>query len=1056
MMTKMNEVKVQIPNLLAGWHLMTRAGVPKWTHVQIKALCQGELEYEKVQKALMKMFGGDHKPNTKDLRTGGKDETFYEEEWEVYDDEKAYEMTEEYDWPEEEAYEADEDEEWPEELDEAYDQCDEAYISYLESRRRMRELALSRGFYPVVAIPPDDNGGGRSSWKGGGDGWRMVHSRAWTPELKDQDVHISNIVEKAMVNKEPLYFELYVDGGNLAMELASRPNVTVATFSLPEWDFSKKDVRKTFLELLRSERPHFVWLAPPCTKWSTMQNLAARSPEAKEKLEADRQWEEENHLEFSADVSDVCDDEDIGFGLEQPHWAASWSTKALNRMNDNLVDAICDRCRTGLVYKNEGQVMGKVKKTTRIRTGSHHLFRALDLPCQCRCEHVHMDGKSKALKSMQNYEAGFTRRAADAIMMEMEEKWRQREMVRIFVSEELEEMEVEQMEKEMKKNQVTDEEKALMKTHGKKAWQVVNKLHRQLGHPSNDKLCKALKDANFPTEVIQVAKTYECGNCSSDAQRKLAKPGSLPQASHFNELMEVDTYHVKWQDKRIRILAAIDVFSRYEINCLLQQETEEEELAALENQWFNIFGAPAKLRTDSSGAHMSQRFQQRLNDYGVKLLLVPKEAHHKMGIVERLHAVRRLQLLKLLRDRPEVDLKLAIAVSCQQRNRLRSIHGSSPSQIVFGSTPNHPTGLMDEPHDPRPDYESAIQEDHSLRHAAATAFYAANHDATLRRALLARPRAPPPEVQVGDWAYYWRSGDEKLQIQRWRGPAIVCMLEPQPNTTTTSCIWLAHGSSLVRAAAEHVRPENPREKAHRLELVPDSVAAGPLTHQLQKALHPVRGPIRFLNLGAPASSHASPTPAPPAEHPESQTFPAVPDVEMDEPNDETQAIAENTAAAEPHAAQNAAAAEPHAAQNAAAAERHAAQNAAAAKTHAAQNAAAAEPHAAQSAAAAEPQQEKEPKGHEERQGAKDRSRSPQMRDERAMAFQSYNLARQLDGMKPVSEDDPRFMAHMKALEAEDEELLAESLNEKHMSAEDRAAFDHAQDKALRVIRAKKL
>ena len=162
-------------------------------------------------------------------------------------------------------------------------------------------------------------------------------------------------------------------------------------------------------------------------------------------------------------------------------------------------------------------------------------------------------------------------------------------------------------------------------------------------------------------------------------------------------------------------LPSLDLYLRlatslsYEAYCLLQQEAEEEELAALENQWFNIFGAPAKLRTDSSGTHMSQRFQQRLNDYGVKLLLVPKEAHHNMGIVERLHAVRRLQLLKLLRDRPEVDLKLAIAVSCQQRNRLRSIHGSSPSQIVFGSTPNHPTGLMDEPHDPRPDYESAIQ-----------------------------------------------------------------------------------------------------------------------------------------------------------------------------------------------------------------------------------------------------------------------------------------------------------------------------------------------------------
>lgn len=59
--------------------------------------------------------------------------------------------------------------------------------------------------------------------------------------------------------------------------------------------------------------------------------------------------------------------------------------------------------------------------------------------------------------------------------------------------------------------------------------------------------------------MIQVAKTYECGNCSSDVQRKLAKPGSLPQATHFNELVEVDTFHVKWNDKRIHILGAIDI-----------------------------------------------------------------------------------------------------------------------------------------------------------------------------------------------------------------------------------------------------------------------------------------------------------------------------------------------------------------------------------------------------------------------------------------------------------------------------------------------------------------
>ena len=37
--------------------------MPKWTHLQVKSLCGGTLSYVKVSQALLKMFGGDHKPN---------------------------------------------------------------------------------------------------------------------------------------------------------------------------------------------------------------------------------------------------------------------------------------------------------------------------------------------------------------------------------------------------------------------------------------------------------------------------------------------------------------------------------------------------------------------------------------------------------------------------------------------------------------------------------------------------------------------------------------------------------------------------------------------------------------------------------------------------------------------------------------------------------------------------------------------------------------------------------------------------------------------------------
>ena len=80
----------------------------------------------------------------------------------------------------EEAYEAFEyekdDDTIPEELEESIDQADEAYVSCVESRKRMFELALSRGFYPVVALGPDfersgsrfPKGDGKGKWKSGG------------------------------------------------------------------------------------------------------------------------------------------------------------------------------------------------------------------------------------------------------------------------------------------------------------------------------------------------------------------------------------------------------------------------------------------------------------------------------------------------------------------------------------------------------------------------------------------------------------------------------------------------------------------------------------------------------------------------------------------------------------------------------------------------------------------------------------------------------------------------------------------------------------------------
>ena len=169
MLRKLKELQVDIPPLLAGWHLLQRSGVPRWTHVhQVKAMCDGDMSVDRVSSALIRMFGGNSKPNAKDsilkgeihymdaehedFEDYGHDDVYYQE-----DDGYAYGFDPDYDDTIDEVeYTGEADEDVPQELDEASLAMEDADT---HSRKKMRELALSRGFYPVVAIGMDDNGG---------------------------------------------------------------------------------------------------------------------------------------------------------------------------------------------------------------------------------------------------------------------------------------------------------------------------------------------------------------------------------------------------------------------------------------------------------------------------------------------------------------------------------------------------------------------------------------------------------------------------------------------------------------------------------------------------------------------------------------------------------------------------------------------------------------------------------------------------------------------------------------------------------------------------------
>ena len=175
---------------------------------------------------------------------------------------------------------------------------------------------------------------------------------------------------------------------------------------------------------------------------------------------------------------------------------------------------------------------------------------------------------------------------------------------------------------------------------------------------------------------------------------------------------------------------------------------------------------------------MSQRLKDFCTACNVKWQLIPDGAHHRLGALERNHAVRREQLAIFMDKNPETDMKHAVVLTCAARNRLHNARGFSPVQRVFGTTPHMP-GSLDEEYftvgeQSMRTEESAILDDMRMRQDACEAYHQANLSEKLRATMLARSRPVRRQYALGEWVYYWRTAkDSKLVKAHWHGPGMV-------------------------------------------------------------------------------------------------------------------------------------------------------------------------------------------------------------------------------------------------------------------------------------------
>ena len=591
-------------------------------------------------------------------------------------------------------------------------------------------------------------------------------------------------------------WEIYCGGTSRVSEMADLYGMEVERFGLDTgWDFDDPSHRRALLRRLRDEAPDEVFLAPTCGPWSQMQNLAAQTASQREALQELRQWHHDVHLTFVKIIYLHQIDHGRHAHLEQPAFAMSWKTQALKSLPGWWSQF--DQCMYGCMCLHADGRWLPARKSTVVLTSKKAMFDALSLVCDGQHEHCPLEGTAPGLgrrtSYMEDYQPHLASVIAGALVIdENPQQWEHA----LAVGD---------------RRQLTGELIKLRAVHAQEAVRVVQRLHRNLGHPTTEQLLLLLESRGASHQVLQAARDFRCVACQRYRKPNSAAPAAVPTAKDFNQQVQADVLWIKDKETKYPILSMVDVGTRFQAACLIRGESSEFLIGALEKCWIRHFGVPRQLHTDEGRGWLGDPFQKWTTDKMIEHLVAPGEAHERLGLVERRHSILRKAIEVYTHDlglSGTSGIKEALVYVVPQINNTTNVAGFSPAQWVLGYQPHVPGDLLADGLGPQHlDGNSTFEDNLSRRNAAKAALLDIDLDMKLRRALLRKYEGDNSVLQVGQICFFWRDARAADLVKiRWHGPAKV-MIREDGSDGKPSVYWLAFKTQLIRCAPHHVRPD---------------------------------------------------------------------------------------------------------------------------------------------------------------------------------------------------------------------------------------------------------
>ena len=183
-------------------------------------------------------------------------------------------------------------------------------------------------------------------------------------------------------------------------------------------DLSLDSGVRAALRLLETERPTHVWLAPPVGPYCTLQNANAQNPQQAETLQCKREAAMRAYVGACV-IFHACVQQGIHVTLEMSERCQAWRLPLFQRLQSKyqLYSAVTKGCRVGLRSSSEGPLM---QKGWKILTTQKRLASLVHLGCHCPKSYKHGRCEGASTGRSDTYTSEYTRRAAKAILQELD------------------------------------------------------------------------------------------------------------------------------------------------------------------------------------------------------------------------------------------------------------------------------------------------------------------------------------------------------------------------------------------------------------------------------------------------------------------------------------------------------------------------------------------------------------------------------------------------------------------------------------------------------------